>query len=67
MRTIYEGAGRELTPEVSAAMSGYVEAHPKGKFGRHAYALDELGLDGDALAERLGDYIKRHDVARESL
>jgi hypothetical protein len=67
MRAIYEGAGRELTPEAAAAMAGYVDAHPKGKFGRHSYALDELGLDGDALAERFGGYIKRHDVARESI
>ncbi len=67
MQSIYAGAGRELTPETAAAMAAYVEAHPKGKFGRHAYALDELGLDGDALAERFGDYIKRRDVARESI
>ena len=67
VRAIYAGAGRELTPEASAAMTGYVEAHPKGQFGKHAYALDELGLNGDALAERFGDYIKRHDVVRESL
>ncbi len=67
MRTIYAGAGRELTPEAAAAMTAYVEAHPKGKFGRHAYTLDDLGLDGDALSERFSDYIKRHDVAREAI
>lgn len=66
VRTIYAGAGRELTPAAAAAMSTYVEAHPKGKFGKHSYRLEELGLDGDAIADRFSDYIKRHDVARES-
>ncbi len=39
-------------------MNAYVEAHPKGKFGKHSYHLDELGLDGDAISERFSDYIK---------
>jgi hypothetical protein len=67
VRAIYAGAGRELTPEAAAGMNAYVEAHPKGKFGKHAYHLDELGLDGDAISERFSDYIKSHDVARESI
>ena len=66
VRAIYAGAGRELTPETSAAMTAYLDAHPKGKFGKHSYHLDELGLDGEAIAERFSDYIKRHDVARET-
>ncbi len=66
MHTIYAGAGLELTPEAAAAMGSYVEAHPKNQFGRHSYALGELGLDGDALADRFSDYIKRHDVERET-
>ncbi len=67
MRTIYAGAGRELTPEAADAMQAYVDAHPKGKFGKHTYALDDLGLDGGELSERFSDYIKRHDVARETI
>jgi hypothetical protein len=66
MRTIYAGAARELTPETETAMTSYLAAHPKGQFGRHSYYLDELGLDGPALSERFADYIKRHDVARET-
>jgi hypothetical protein len=44
----------------------YVDAHPKGQFGKHSYRLDELGLDGDALAERFQRYIQHHDVERET-
>ncbi len=67
VRTIYAGANLELTDQTEAAITAYVEAHPKGQFGRHSYNLDELGLDGDALADRYSDYIKRHDVAREAI
>ena len=67
LETIYAGADLELTPDTAARMVAYLEAHPKGQFGHHAYQLDELGLDGDALSERFSDYIKRHDVAREVL
>jgi hypothetical protein len=67
MRQIYAGAGRDLDPAAEAAMLAYLEAHPKGQFGKHAYALDELGLDGAALADRFSAYIERHQIAREAL
>ena len=67
VRTIYAGAGLELTADTGAAISRYVEAHPKGQFGRHSYALDDLGLNADALAERFSEYITRRDVIREAI
>jgi hypothetical protein len=66
LETIYKGADLELTPETSAKVRQYVDAHPKGQFGKHSYRLDELGLDGDALAERFQRYIRHHDVERET-
>jgi hypothetical protein len=65
METIYQGAGLELTQQTAVKIRRYVDAHPKGQFGRHSYRLEEFGLDGDALAERFGRYSRQHDVARE--
>jgi hypothetical protein len=65
MQTIYQSAGLELTAPTEAKIRQYVDAHPKGQFGRHSYRLADFGLDGDALAERFSRYIKQHDVARE--
>jgi hypothetical protein len=66
LATIYKGAGLEFTPATEAKMSKYVAEHPKGKFGRHSYRLEELGLDGAATAERFSRYSRRHDVAPEA-
>ncbi len=63
------GSDRRRADLLAARRRGdeaYLEAHPKGQFGKHSYHLDELGLDGAALSERFADYIKRHDVARET-
>jgi hypothetical protein len=73
LRAAAPGSGRggrvqlqlELTADTAAKMGAYIEAHPKGQFGKHDYRLDELGLDGDALAERFSRYSQRHDVERE--
>ena len=57
VRGIYSRSGDELTPTAEAAMRDYLDAHPQGEHGRHAYALDDLGLDEGDLRERFADYI----------
>ena len=66
LETIYKGAGLELTSKTAAKMSAYSTRIPKGEFGKHSYRLEELGLDGDAIAERFSRYSRRHDVEREA-
>jgi hypothetical protein len=66
MRCVYEAFGDELDGQALAAMRAHVESHPKGRFGRHRYELDEYGLDGPALAERFKPYVERYDVPLES-
>ena len=62
---IYAATGAELDDAGRLAMSDYVGANRKGKFGVHGYDLTDFGLDGDALAERFAGYIERYDVPRE--
>lgn len=65
VRAIYDGAGWTLEDDAATAMRGYVDANPKGKFGRHGYDLDELGLDPGALRERFAGYMGRYGVEAE--
>jgi len=62
---LYSSLGDELDDRATLAMSTYVAANPKGKFGAHGYDLAEFGLDGDELTERFADYVTRYDVPTE--
>jgi hypothetical protein len=62
VRGIYERFGEPLEPEAEAAMRRYLADNPKGKHGRHAYALEEYGLSRGAVRERFKDYIERYDI-----
>ena len=65
VRAIYEGVGRELDDASAAAMTAYVEAHPRGEFGTHRYDLAALGLDAGEIAERFAGYRERYAVPTE--
>ena len=64
VRAIYAFDETELTPEVDAAMRAYLDDNPQGKFGRHAYALDEFGLRPEAIRERFATYIEDAGIVR---
>jgi hypothetical protein len=66
MQRVYRSFGDELDGQAYAAMSAHIASHPKGRFGRHGYDLDEYGLDGPALAERFRPYVERYGVPLES-
>jgi hypothetical protein len=63
--SIYASSGAELDDDARAAITQYVESHPKGKFGTHGYDLAEYGLDASELAERFAAYIDRYDIPTE--
>lgn len=48
--------GRELTPDAEKAFAAYVAAHPKGKKGTHAYAVEDFGLTRGAVFDRFAAY-----------
>jgi hypothetical protein len=62
---LYASFGDELGDRATTAVTEYIDANPKGKFGVHGYDLGEFGLDGDELAERFADYVARHDIPTE--
>ena len=63
---LYAACGADFDAGARDAISAYVHAHPKGKFGTHGYDLAEFGLDPVRLADRFAEYIDRYDVALES-
>jgi hypothetical protein len=63
--SIYTACDDELDDVGVRAITGYVEAHPKGQFGAHRYDVAELGLDAGEVRERFRSYIERYDVPGE--
>jgi hypothetical protein len=67
VRSIYAAVGDELDDTAAAAITAYVEAHPRGQFGAHRYDVAEYGLDTGALAERFAGYTDRYAVPVEHI
>lgn len=65
MRRVYAACDTDLEGPAVAAITEYVESHPKGSFGVHRYDLAEFGLDGDELGERFAGYVERYDIPVE--
>jgi hypothetical protein len=67
VRSIYAAVGDELGDTAAAAITAYVEAHPRGQFGAHRYDVSEYGLDTGALAERFAGYTDRYAIPHEHI
>ena len=63
---IYAHFGLALGQGTQAALKAHVDANPKGKHGRHAYALEEWGLSPHAVRERFKVYIERFGVGTDA-
>ncbi len=62
---IYTSCADELDDGARAAISAYVDAHPKGQFGVHGYDITEFGLDPADLAARFAPYVERYAIPPE--
>jgi hypothetical protein len=40
-------------------------SNPKNARGRNDYTIEQWGLDGDAIADAFGDYMRRFCIPRE--
>ena len=65
VETLYAACGREFDDRARTAVSAFVDANPKGRFGTHGYRLENYGLQADELRERFADYVERYDIASE--
>jgi Sulfotransferase family len=65
MRSLYEWAGEEFTPELETRTKEWLENNPQNRFGPRPYALDEYGLTKDELVPLFAEYIKRFGIELE--
>lgn len=59
---VYAHFGEPLSAEAKGAMQRYMDNNPKGKLGRHTYALEDYGLSREGIRERFKDYCERYDI-----
>jgi hypothetical protein len=62
---VHAGLGIDTPQEVRRAVADWHTRNPKGARGANPYALQQFGLDGDAVAERFADYMQHFDIPRE--
>jgi hypothetical protein len=67
LRACYRQFGIEFSPQREASVRAWMEAdrasHAKGP--KHAYALDDFGLDLDKIDRVYADYFSEYNVAKE--
>jgi hypothetical protein len=65
MRKLYAWLGRPLTATTEEKMSLWLQNNRQGKFGKHAYSLEDLGFSERELTPFFEDYVARFGLARE--
>jgi hypothetical protein len=65
IRGAYDYFGWDYTSEAESRMRAYLEHKPRGKFGKHFYSFDDLGLDLATERARYAGYQARFDVPSE--
>jgi hypothetical protein len=66
MRRIHEGIGIDTPDVVAREVGDWRAANPKNARGRNDYTIEQWGLDGRAVAEQFGDYIRRFTIPSEA-
>lgn len=65
MRKLYAWLGDDYSAAAETGMQEWLRKNPQGKFGRHAYGLDEFGLSKEKLMPYFEDYLQRFAVESE--
>jgi hypothetical protein len=63
--SIYQFIGRSFSQQTIARMKQWLNDHPKNKFGRHKYALEDLGLSRAAIEGYFAEYRARFGIPHE--
>lgn len=59
---IYDYLGWSLSDDARTAMSAFLTANPKDKYGEHRYSLEAFGLDRDTELKRFATYCERFNI-----
>jgi len=62
MKKLYRHFDEPWTKIAEQAMLAYLAANPKGRHGRHEYALEEYGLSRGQVRERFSGYCQAFDI-----
>jgi hypothetical protein len=62
---VYDLAGQPLDERALDSMAGFMDAHPRGRYGTVAYDLSQFGLDGAERRRALAFYTERFGVTEE--
>lgn len=65
MAEVHASLGIDSPEPVRQAVAEWHRDNPKGARGSNPYALEQFGLDPDAVAEEFGDYMRRFAIPRE--
>lgn len=66
LQTLYGCNGTDLSPEVKAALQGYLDDNPRGKHGRMLYDLErDFDRSPDEVRSRFSFYFERFGVREE--
>jgi len=63
VRRIYRTFGMSIAGSAQSVFEEHIAANPRGKHGRHEYALEEYGLDHGQVRERFAAYIDRFRIS----
>jgi hypothetical protein len=65
MSDVHAALNLDTPPALSEAVADWHRRNPKGARGSNPYALENYGLNADAVAEQFGDYMRHFDIPRE--
>jgi Sulfotransferase family len=65
MPSVFDGIDLEWTPLVEERVRSWRDDNPQGKRGKHAYTLEEYGLERDQVAEAFSSYTERFNIPSE--
>ncbi|MBW2423990.1 MAG: sulfotransferase [Deltaproteobacteria bacterium] len=63
IREIHEAFDLPYDEASEAAIRAFRAAHPPGRHGRHAYSLEQWGLEAEEIRERFRPYLEAYDVS----
>ena len=65
LRQVHRKAGIDFDDEAMQIAEKYMDRNPKNRFGKHAYRLDDFGLDEKTIEENFSSYRAKHEIPFE--